>query len=277
MAEIIAELLKIPPVTRFLCASSLAVSVPVNLGVVSAYKVVIIWELVTKKWEIWRVFTSFFLGGSGIAYLFDLMMLYNCLLSSIASRNSNTLEETHFTGRSADYAWQLLVASSGILALSYPLRSVVNAHPLLITLAYVYGQLAPPGTTSSIMGLITIPVVYYPYMMVVMDLLISGTSTAAGGVVGLVVGHLWYWAIFGGEGGRGPFQARGRAPGWLKRLFGDATAPRPFVGRREPEDAPEPLGGVHVMPPRERTAAAPGSATTGYQWGEGRRLGNYVP
>ncbi|KZP17452.1 hypothetical protein FIBSPDRAFT_747057 [Athelia psychrophila] len=64
MAEIIAELLKIPPVTRFLCASSLAVSIPVNLGLVSAYKVVIIWELVTKKWEIWRIFTSFFLGGA---------------------------------------------------------------------------------------------------------------------------------------------------------------------------------------------------------------------
>lgn len=122
-------------------------------------------------------------------------------------------------------------------------------------------MLAPPGATSSIMGLITIPVMYYPFMLVFMDLLIDGHSIAVTGMVGLIVGHLWYWAIFGGTGGRGPLYTSGTAPRWLKRMFG-----RSLAGR-------QPLSGVHVTPARERTTTTPGRPTTGYQWGEGRRLG----
>ncbi|KZP07853.1 DER1-domain-containing protein [Athelia psychrophila] len=259
MPDIIAELQKIPPVTRFLCASSLAVTVPTLLGVISPYKMIIIWQSIAKKGEIWRIFTNFFYGGSGLKYLFDIIMLYI---------NSNTLEDTHYIARSADYAWQLLVAASGILALTYPLESVVNAHPLLIALTYLSSVLAPPGTTSSIFGLITIPIVYYPYLLVFMDLLVEGPHTAATGVVGLIVGYAWHWAIYGGEGGRGPLHASGRAPGWLQGLF-----ERPFAGR-QPFGGRQPLAGVHISAPRERTAATPGSATTGHRWGKGRTLGS---
>ncbi|KAF7975692.1 hypothetical protein HWV62_8807 [Athelia sp. TMB] len=191
------------------------------------------------------------------------------------SRSSNTLEETHYPRRSADYAWQLLGAASAILALSYPLKSVVNFRPLLIALTYVSSQLAPPGSTTSIMGMISIPVLYYPYAMVAMDLALAGTSTAAAGVVGLVTGHAWWWAVFGGELGRGPLAREARAPGWLKRLLGDGPEERPVVGRRrEGEDehaGPGPVDGVHIVRPAGR--AAPGGSTTGYQWGAGHRLG----
>ncbi|KAI0371279.1 hypothetical protein BV20DRAFT_1035297 [Pilatotrama ljubarskyi] len=69
------EIRKIPPVTRFLCASKLAVSLPVMLQIVSPYAVVFVKELVTRKYEIWRVFTSFFFGSSGINFIFDFVML----------------------------------------------------------------------------------------------------------------------------------------------------------------------------------------------------------
>jgi len=200
-----------------------------------------------------------------LSYLFDFVMLY---------RNSNTLEETHYSRRSADYAWQLLGAASAILALSYPLKSVVNFRPLLIALTYVSSRLAQPGATISIMGILSIPVLYYPYAMVAMDFVMAGTSAAAGGVVGLVAGHLWWWAVFGGELGRGPLAREARAPGWLKRLLGDGPEERPRVGRRSERNDDEvrgPMDGVHVVRPAGR--AAPGGSTTGYQWGTGHRLG----
>jgi Derlin-2/3 len=80
MDQFVAELRKIPPVTRFLTASSLAVTLPVLLNVVSPYKVLFVKELVFKKLEVssanrhgnlrrtdcvaqlWRLYTSFFLG-----------------------------------------------------------------------------------------------------------------------------------------------------------------------------------------------------------------------
>lgn len=57
-AEFTAELLKIPPVTRFLCASQLAVSLSTMLTIVSPYKVILIWPLVLKRFEV-RIYRQF--------------------------------------------------------------------------------------------------------------------------------------------------------------------------------------------------------------------------
>lgn len=48
------EIRKIPPVTRFLCGSTLAVTVPVLLQVLPVYKVVFVKEFVTRKFEVSR-------------------------------------------------------------------------------------------------------------------------------------------------------------------------------------------------------------------------------
>ncbi|KAI0747016.1 hypothetical protein C8Q80DRAFT_1105542 [Daedaleopsis nitida] len=64
----------IPPVTRFLCGSLLSVSLPMMAQLVSPYKLLFVKQLVTEKYELWRVFTSFFIGGSGINFIFDVAM-----------------------------------------------------------------------------------------------------------------------------------------------------------------------------------------------------------
>lgn len=47
-----AEIRKIPPVTRFLCGSSLAVSVPVMLQMMAPYKLLFVWDLVVGRFEV---------------------------------------------------------------------------------------------------------------------------------------------------------------------------------------------------------------------------------
>ncbi|KAI0674564.1 hypothetical protein C8Q78DRAFT_1067546 [Trametes maxima] len=69
------EIRKIPPVTRFLCGSTLGVTLPVLLQIVSPNRVIFVKELVTRDFEVWRAFTSFFIGGSGINFVFDIAML----------------------------------------------------------------------------------------------------------------------------------------------------------------------------------------------------------
>ena len=46
------EIRKIPPVTRFLCGSTLAVTLPVMLQLASPYKLLFVRELVTKRFEV---------------------------------------------------------------------------------------------------------------------------------------------------------------------------------------------------------------------------------
>ncbi|KAH9939857.1 DER1-domain-containing protein [Amylocystis lapponica] len=241
------EIRKIPPVTRFLCGSSLAVSVPVMMQVVAPYQVVFIKDLVTRRFEVWRVFTSFFLGSSGINYIFDLVMLY---------RNSDQLESSHYARRSADYAWQLLLASLAILALNIPLRAVVHTRPLLLALTYLSARLAPPGASTSLFGLLSLPLEYLPYALVAMDLVLAGPAAAAQALSGVLVGHLWWWGAWQGAAPR----TLGIAPAWLRRVIGDG-----------PGAAGGAVGGVHVVPPpRVREEA---ERATGHRWGSGHRLG----
>ena len=51
MDQFLAEIRKIPPVTRFLCASSVGVTIPVLMRAVSAYKIIFDLSLMTRKFE----------------------------------------------------------------------------------------------------------------------------------------------------------------------------------------------------------------------------------
>jgi hypothetical protein len=51
MSELLAEIRKIPPVTRFVCASIVAVTLPVMTKTVSPYTMIFVKEFVTKRWQ----------------------------------------------------------------------------------------------------------------------------------------------------------------------------------------------------------------------------------
>ncbi|KAG0707999.1 Der1-like family-domain-containing protein [Suillus ampliporus] len=262
MAEILTEILKIPPVTRFLVVSSLGITLSAITNLVSPYRLVFITQVVVNKLELWRLYTSFFLGSMNLNYIFELVMLY---------RNSNTLESTHYERRSSDYAWQLFLASIALIGVNRPIQSFLHGRALFHTLTYLMCSLSPPGALTSVMGLVTIPIVYFPYALLGMDLLMGGTTAAAQGVSGMLVGHAWWWLIWGsgiGSGGveQGMYAGWGRAPAWLKSWFGE---------RNEYGRAGSRRGSVQAFAPRQRAEEAAASGrVTGYSWGSGRRLGD---
>jgi Derlin-2/3 len=125
------------------------------------------------------------------------------------------------------------------------------------------------------MGLITLPMQYLPYAMigahrslgsllplmqqVGMDLIMGGPGAAAVSVTGAVIGHLWWWVIYG-EDGRGlpGLRQYGGAPPWVRALVSDGAGPSGT--------------GVHVFPPRQQRGAP--ARPAGYNWGgAGNRLG----
>ncbi|KAH7918463.1 DER1-domain-containing protein [Leucogyrophana mollusca] len=267
MADIAAELRKIPPVTRFLLFSSAGVTLPAILGIVSPYRLFFASRLAFGNLEVWRLFTSFFISSMDINYVFELAMLY---------RNANGLELQFYERRSSDFCWQLVLASIPIVLLNRPLESLSHFRSLLHALTYLSCALAPPGALTSIFGLVSIPTAYYPYAFLGLDLLMGGRGAAVRGVAGMVVGHLWWWLVWGGGlgGGSGGVGGRetgvlgevGRAPGWLRTWFGERAGE--FVGSRG-------AGGVQAFAPRPRAGEGSGAgAATGYRWGSGQRLGS---
>lgn len=151
-----------------------------------------------------------------------------------------------------------------------PIQYYTHTRALLHTLTYLMCSLSPPGALTSVMGLITIPVAYFPYALLGMDLLTGGTSAAAQGVSGMLVGHAWWWLVWGsgiGSGGveQGMYAGWGRAPAWLKSWFGE---------REEYGRAGSRRGAVQAFAPRQRAEEAAASGrVTGHRWGSGRRLG----
>jgi Derlin-2/3 len=116
-------------------------------------------------------------------------------------------------------------------------------------------KLAPPGSQTSLFGLLSLPVEYLPYAMVVLDLIVGGPSAAAEAVAGVLVG--WGWWLVRTSGGADA-QRISRAPELLKR----------FV----PEGGEVATAGVQVVPPSGR-AGTTSATTSGHSWGSGRRLG----
>ncbi|KAF8167427.1 Der1-like family-domain-containing protein [Crassisporium funariophilum] len=278
MDQIIAELKKIPPVTRFLCGSSLAVTLSTISTIVSPYSVLYTTDLVFKKLEIWRLYTSFFLGGGGIMYIFDLVMLY---------RTANDLETKSYSHRSADLAWQLIIACAGIVgpthrvaqlsqAATLPLNAFIFTRPLLVCLVYLNSALATPGVMTSVLGLVTVPVKYFPYVMIAMDLVVAGPQAAAQSVAGAAVGHLWWWSVWGGAlGSQGRLASYSRAPQWMRNLLGESGTPvRPADAGGVAAGLAK--AGIHVTAPRKPATAsgAAGPSSSGHSWGSGNKLGS---
>ena len=136
---------------------------------------------------------------------------------------------------------------------------------------YLSSNLAPPGALTSVMGLITVPIKYFPYVLIGLDFLTAGPSFAAHSVAGAVVGHIWWWSVWGGRlGSQGIWGVYASAPEWVSNLFGERRSGQPPAAGGTAAGLAQ--GGVHVTAPRR--PAASGGTTTGYAWGFGRRLGN---
>ncbi|KAN0060079.1 hypothetical protein ACQY0O_008052 [Thecaphora frezii] len=210
------EIRKIPPVTRALLGATGAVTLPCLLAIMSPYRIALIWPLVTRNYQLHRILTSFFYGGSGIAFLFDAFLLF---------RNSSDLELSHFSRRTADYAWCLIVTSLAILATNYPLQSPVLFSPMLNALTYLWSRTNPDGRVS-FFGFITIPAPWLPYAYLLLDLIRGGTGLMMQSATGLISAHL-YWLLAevwpATNGGRGPQLIP--TPALLRTLLSDSQDP----------------------------------------------------
>jgi len=137
-------------------------------------------------------------------------------------------------------------------ALNIPLGTFIHTRALMVAITYVSGQLSPPGTQTSLWGLLSFPVRYFAYALVAIDFVIGGKQAALSALTGIIVGHLWWWGVWESRA----LQELGRAPGWLRALIETPLPPGPTSGA-----------------PAGSSRSRPGARTAGYNWGSGHRLG----
>uniref|UniRef100_A0A1I7WAX9 Derlin n=1 Tax=Heterorhabditis bacteriophora TaxID=37862 RepID=A0A1I7WAX9_HETBA len=100
--------LDMPPVTRAYTTACVLTTLAVQLEFVTPFHLYFNWELIAKRYQIWRLITSFcFFGSFGFSFLFNMIFTYRyCMM----------LEEGSFRGRRADFIYMFLLG--GILMVS---------------------------------------------------------------------------------------------------------------------------------------------------------------
>ena len=77
MSDFKAYILQIPPVTRYVCGSTLLLSFCMTYQIISPYPLFLVFEFVFYKFQIWRLITTFlFAGPFSMNFIFAMAMLY---------------------------------------------------------------------------------------------------------------------------------------------------------------------------------------------------------
>eukprot|EP01104_Vermistella_antarctica_P007230 TRINITY_DN1798_c0_g4_i2.p1 TRINITY_DN1798_c0_g4~~TRINITY_DN1798_c0_g4_i2.p1 ORF type:complete len:241 (-),score=33.52 TRINITY_DN1798_c0_g4_i2:165-887(-) len=183
----------IPIVTRWWFAGVFGLTILANFRIlVTPYDLVLGWDMVVKKFQVWRLITCFlFFGGLGFPFLIMLIMLY---------KYSSSLETGIFAGRTADYVWMLMLGMMMALPIGFYFRMPLLGEVMEFMIIYYWAREHPNIVVSFMFGL-QFPAVYLPWVLVGFRLLMGGSIWAP--MCGIVLGHIYFFleVIYPNTGG----------------------------------------------------------------------------
>ncbi|WEL39965.1 endoplasmic reticulum membrane protein [Encephalitozoon hellem] len=202
---LLGQILRIPPITRYIVLLISIVELLVYIDAVSPYSLYYS-PLFLKKLEIWRVFTSFlYFGRPTLDMFMHVVFLY---------RYSRMLEEG--CASTSEYFWLIFVISSALFVISniYGISALGTSFSSTIT--YIWTKRNPRAIVQ-IFGFISFPAFYLPFILPGF-MLLSKRSISIDDVLGIVVGHLFhYFKDVYPRWGRDVL----KTPCWAKKLFNE--------------------------------------------------------
>ena len=183
----------IPIVTRTLFVASFGVTIFAAFEFFSMGRLVLLWPMVVKKFQIWRLVSSFFLHSLGFSFLILMKFLYD---------HSTALESTVFLNRTSDYAFFIFFCMGVLLLFSWPLKLVVLGRPLVLSILYLWSRKFPTQQMSFYFG-IKFQGFYLPWVLTGFEFLM-GASLPKGSLAGIMAGHIYFFLtdVWPSKGGR---------------------------------------------------------------------------
>ncbi|PWN24845.1 Der1-like protein [Jaminaea rosea] len=193
----------LPPITRLWAYSSIALSLSEHIGLLSRFSLFYSPSLafLPPNPQPYRAITTFlYFGPLGIDFFFHLFFFV---------RYARMLEENHYAGHPADFAWLVLVCAIGLLLVA---PVVVAGVPFLggalaFCLVYLWSR-RNKHVRLSLFGVLVITAPYLPVALCGFSWVLTGSATAVkGDLLGVGVGHVYYffadvWPKEVGSGGR---------------------------------------------------------------------------
>nr|CAB3460446.1 unnamed protein product [Digitaria exilis] len=174
----------LPPISKAYGTLCFFTTVLVKLQILNPQFLALYYPFVFKKFEIWRLFTTFFfLGPFSINFGIRLLMI---------ARYGVQLEKGVFENRTADFLWMMIFGGISLLVVSaIPLfESYFLGIPMVSMLLYVWSR-EYPNSQINMYGLVQLRSFYLPWAMLALDVIFG--SPLLPGLLGIMVGHLYYF------------------------------------------------------------------------------------
>jgi len=246
----------LPFFTRYWFGGTVLFTLLGRFGLLPASWLVLAWEPIWYKFQIWRPISAIFFypltPQTGFHFLINLYFLYNYSLR---------LETGIFAGRPADYAFMLgfVWLCSTIVALFMNIMFLMDL--LVLSVLYVWCQLNKDTIVNFWFGT-QFKAMYLPWVLFAFKAIIANGGVME--LIGILVGHLYFFLMF-----KYPQDFGGASllstPQFLYDLF------------------PNRSGGMYGQAPSSGQAAGGdgggggggfGARFRGHQWGGGNRLGD---
>lgn len=177
---------EIPPVSRAYMTGAFVTTFLTLLEIVSPFSFYFNWGLILKG-QLWRLVTNFlFFGTFGLDFLFHMYFL---------ARYCRLLEEGEFHGRTADFVSFLLFGAT-LMTAAAPFTSIhFLGSSLTFMMVYVWGR-RNEHVRMSFLGLLPFTAPYLPWVLLAFSLLLNNKQTLTTDMLGIGVGHTYYFLAF---------------------------------------------------------------------------------
>ncbi|GAB1598273.1 derlin-1-like [Argonauta hians] len=237
----------IPRITKFWFVGSIALPIAARFGLLSPLWLILRYEFVIYKFQIWRLLTSVLYypisGPRGFHYLLNLYFLYSY---------SVRLETGTFLGRPADYVMMLCFNWICLIIIGLAADLMLLMDPMVLSVLYIWCQLNKDTTVTFWFGT-RFPAMYLPWVLLVFNLIIGDGGLFE--LIGILVGHLYFFLKF-----KYPQEFGGphlvKTPQFLYKYFPSHQIRSEFG-----------------QPPRRRNPTANQGGEGGHLWGRGQTLG----
>ncbi len=175
----------LPPITRIFGTLCVATTMAMEFKMISPYTLVLDWDLVFRKFQIWRLVTNFLLiGGFSWNFLMRVILIHNYGVA---------LEKGAFQFKTPEFVTMLLFGMASLLAASLALPSfglIALNGPFVFMLLYVWSKHYPRQNVS-IMGLFSVQGFYLPWAFLMINVVMGGSPWQD--LFGILAGHLHYF------------------------------------------------------------------------------------
>jgi Derlin-2/3 len=179
----------LPIVTKAYFVGAVGTTVLVSMGVISPFLLFLDFELVFKKFQIWRLLCNFlFFGKFGMPFLFNVVMLVR-YCGKLETDYYSSLERGKST---ADFVFMCLFGMTLMTVIAYFWEGLAFLGPALVFMVIYVWSRKDPEQPVNFWGFL-FKAWHLPFVLLGVSMLLGSSPVLD--IVGIVVGHLYHFLM----------------------------------------------------------------------------------